>query len=88
MARCLYWVSLVDAEVLHAEASDGGNCPAVLTAMIVQRADLPNVPADRKLTTYALLESSNDRVESPPRALFSNRSMAPGGIKTATRCTV
>jgi hypothetical protein len=46
MAGAVRGVAGVNAEILHAEAADGGGHPAILIAMIVHAAGLANFPAD------------------------------------------
>ena len=41
--RC---VAIFHAEILHAQAADGRDHPAILIAMIVDAADLADIPAD------------------------------------------
>src|SRR6202034_931579 len=41
------FVALIDAKILHAQTSDGRNHPAILVAMIVNAADLADIPTNR-----------------------------------------
>ena len=40
-------VALIHAKILHAQTSDGRNHPAILVAMVVNAADLADIPTDR-----------------------------------------
>src|SRR6202046_3546793 len=46
MARRVSGVAIINAEVLHAQTTDGRRHPAILAAMIVNAANLSDIPAD------------------------------------------